>query len=59
MQRGMAGVFGGQMIGQALVACKSTVSRDYPIHSLHCYFVDRGDPNIPISYRVSSYKFIL
>lgn len=46
------GVFGGQMIGQALVACKSTVSRDYPIHSLHCYFVDRGDPNIPISYRV-------
>jgi len=46
-------VFGGQVAGQALVACARTV--DDPnrlIHSLHAYFLRPGDPKIPILYEV-------
>jgi len=44
-------VFGGQVIGQALVAACRTVEGRLP-HSLHCYFILPGDPQIPIIYRV-------
>ena len=44
-------VFGGQVIGQALVASCRTVEGRMP-HSLHCYFILPGDPNIPIIYEV-------
>ncbi|HEY0234593.1 MAG TPA: acyl-CoA thioesterase II [Afipia sp.] len=44
-------VFGGQVIGQALVASCRTVEGRMP-HSLHCYFILAGDPNIPIIYQV-------
>jgi acyl-CoA thioesterase II len=44
-------VFGGQVLGQALVAATSTVEqRD--VHSLHAYFLRRGDFNSPIVYEV-------
>jgi acyl-CoA thioesterase-2 len=44
-------VFGGQVLGQALVAAHATVSgRD--VHSLHAYFLRRGDVNAPIVYEV-------
>jgi acyl-CoA thioesterase II len=44
-------VFGGQVLGQALVAATATVeSRD--VHSLHAYFLRRGDFNSPIVYEV-------
>ncbi|MGB0919841.1 MAG: acyl-CoA thioesterase [Alphaproteobacteria bacterium] len=45
-------VFGGQVIGQALVAASRTVDDDRPCHSLHCYFLRPGDPKIPIIYEV-------
>lgn len=44
-------VFGGQVIGQALVAACRTVDGRDP-HSLHCYFLLGGDPRVPIIYEV-------
>src|ERR1700712_3093576 len=44
-------VFGGQVIGQAMVATCRTVEGRLP-HSLHCYFILPGDPQIPIIYEV-------
>ena len=44
-------VFGGQVIGQALVAACRTVEGRQP-HSLHAYFLLGGDPKIPIIYEV-------
>ncbi len=45
-------VFGGQVIGQALVAAQRTVTAERQVHSLHCYFMRPGDPQIPIIYQV-------
>jgi len=44
-------VFGGQVIGQALVAANRTVD-DRPAHSMHGYFMRPGDPKVPIIYSV-------
>lgn len=45
-------VFGGQVIGQALVAAQRTVDRERKVHSLHSYFMRPGDPAVPIIYEV-------
>ena len=45
-------VFGGQVIGQALMAACRTVEGRQP-HSLHAYFLRAGDPGSPIVYQVS------
>jgi acyl-CoA thioesterase II len=47
-------VFGGQVIGQALVAACRTVEdvAVRPPHSLHAYFLIGGDPKVPIIYEV-------
>jgi acyl-CoA thioesterase-2 len=47
-------VFGGQVIGQALVAACRTVEdvAKRPPHSLHAYFLLAGDPKVPIVYDV-------
>lgn len=50
-QVGWQRVFGGQVIGQALVAACRTVEGRRP-HSLHAYFLLPGDPAIPIVYEV-------
>ena len=42
-QVGWQRVFGGQVIGQALVAAHRTVN-GRPAHSLHAYFLRAGDP---------------
>jgi acyl-CoA thioesterase II len=44
-------VFGGQVLGQALVAATAT-AEDRVVHSLHAYFLRRGDFNAPIVYEV-------
>jgi acyl-CoA thioesterase-2 len=44
-------VFGGQVLGQALTAAASTVEGRI-VHSLHAYFLRRGDFNAPIVYQV-------
>ena len=51
-QDGWQRVFGGQVIGQALVAATRTVDTDRAAHSLHCYFMRPGDPSVPIIYEV-------
>src|SRR3954468_14899867 len=50
-QVGWQRVFGGQVIGQALVAATRTVDGRHP-HSLHGYFLLPGDPKVPIIYEV-------
>ena len=50
-QVGWQRVFGGQVIGQALVAACRTVPDRRP-HSLHAYFLLPGDPAVPIIYEV-------
>jgi acyl-CoA thioesterase-2 len=44
-------VFGGQVLGQALVAANRTVENRV-CHSLHAYFLVPGDPKVPILYEV-------
>jgi acyl-CoA thioesterase II len=50
-QVGWQRVFGGQVIGQALVAANRTVEGRVA-HSLHAYFLRAGDPTVPIIYNV-------
>ena len=46
-------VFGGQVVGQALVAaCRTVDVAQRPPHSLHAYFLLPGDPKVPIVYNV-------
>ena len=49
---GGAQVFGGQVLGQALSAASKTVDAARMVHSLHAYFLRRGDFNAPIVYEV-------
>src|SRR3954447_57432 len=44
-------VFGGQVLGQALTAASATATGRV-VHSLHAYFLRRGDFNAPIVYQV-------
>jgi acyl-CoA thioesterase-2 len=44
-------IFGGLVIGQALLAAYRTVEERI-CHSLHCYFIRPGDPAVPILYEV-------
>jgi len=48
---GSAQVFGGQVLGQALTAASYTVE-GREVHSLHAYFLRRGDMQAPIVYEV-------
>ena len=50
--RGRGRVFGGQVIGQALVAGARSVSPNQQAHSLHAYFMRPGDEEQAIDYRV-------
>ena len=45
-------VYGGQVLGQALKAAYATVEGSRVVHSLHAYFLRRGDFNAPIVYFV-------
>lgn len=49
---GSGRVFGGQVLGQALMASSLTVVPEREIHSLHSYFIRPGDVNIPIRFEV-------
>lgn len=55
-QDGWQRVFGGQVIGQALVAASKTVEDGRQAHSLHAYFLRGGDPSVPIVYEVESIR---
>lgn len=49
---GWGRVYGGQVLGQALVAASRTVPEDRSPHSLHAYFLRPGDASIPVVYLV-------
>jgi len=52
-QVGWQRVFGGQVIGQALVAaCRTIDVGGRQPHSMHAYFLLAGDPKVPIIYDV-------
>ncbi len=42
------GLYGGQVAAQALRAAAETVAADRQPHSLHGYFLSRGDPTYPV-----------
>ncbi|KAG2023819.1 thioesterase II [Coprinopsis cinerea AmutBmut pab1-1] len=46
------GVFGGQVISQALVSATNCVDPSYALHSMHCYFLLSASPATPIIYSV-------
>ncbi|KAJ1458767.1 HotDog domain-containing protein, partial [Pelagophyceae sp. CCMP2097] len=58
---GGRGIFGGQIVGQALHAATRTVDGTFPsdgrertwaAHSLHSYFLQAGDPQVDVVYHV-------
>ncbi len=46
------GLYGGQIVAQALRAAAHTVEPQFHVHSLHAYFIRRGDHNEPVRYEV-------
>ncbi len=56
-QDGSQRVFGGQVLGQALVAAgRTTPGEGEHAHSFHAYFLRPGDPKKPILYEVDRTK---
>lgn len=45
-------LFGGQVLGQSLVAAMRTVAPDRLAHSLHAYFLRPGAPDAPLTFEV-------
>jgi len=50
------GVFGGQVISQAIASATKCVDKSYGLHSLHCYFLLSGSPAVPIVYYVERFR---
>lgn len=48
--------FGGQLIGQAIVAAGRTVAADCPLHVVNAHFVRGGNVREPIEYRVDRHR---
>lgn len=46
------GLYGGQIVAQALRAASATVDPEFRVHSLHAYFIRRGDHAEPVRYEV-------
>ncbi|WP_259559076.1 acyl-CoA thioesterase [Brachybacterium sillae] len=49
-------VFGGQVMGQAVVAASRTVPDGRTIHSMYAYFLAPGRPGMPIRFEVESLR---
>ncbi len=45
-------IFGGQVLGQAIVAASRTLPDDRVAHSMHGYFLRPGDASAPVTYSV-------
>ena len=46
-------VFGGQVLAQALNAASRTITNKRVLHSMHSYFLEAGNLELPITYNVS------
>ena len=53
---GSNSVFGGQVLAQSLYAAYNSISNNRILHSLHSYFLERGDLEIPIKYYVDQIR---
>lgn len=49
-------LFGGQVLGQSLIAAARTVSDDRLPHSLHAYFLRPGAPDAPLTFHVEAMR---
>ncbi|WP_084530372.1 acyl-CoA thioesterase [Nocardia miyunensis] len=45
-------IYGGQAVGQALIAAGRTVTQERRAHSLHGHFIHPGNPREPVLYHV-------
>lgn len=50
---GSPNVFGGQVLAQAINAASRTITNQRVLHSMHSYFLEAGNLNLPITYNVS------
>lgn len=53
---GSPNVFGGQVLAQALCAAQRSVTNNRILHSLHSYFLEAGNLNLPITYLVNNMR---
>ncbi len=53
---GSPNVFGGQVLAQSLNAAYRTVAKERVLHSLHSYFLEAGNLDIPITYNVQNIR---
>lgn len=53
---GSPNVFGGQVLAQALNAAYRTIGNNRILHSLHSYFLEAGDLELPIIYNVQTIR---
>jgi len=53
---GSPNVFGGQVLAQSLNAAYRTVPKERILHSLHSYFLEAGNLEIPITYNVQTIR---
>ena len=49
---GSPNVFGGQVLAQALNAAYRTITNGRVLHSMHSYFLEAGNLELPINYKV-------
>lgn len=49
---GSPNVFGGQVLAQSLNAAYRTIKNGRVLHSMHSYFLEAGNLNLPIDYEV-------
>ena len=50
---GSPNVFGGQVLAQALSAADKSITNNRVLHSLHAYFLEAGNLELPIKYLVT------
>lgn len=49
-------VFGGQLVAQSISAALHDLDEGKSVHSLHSYFLDRGDPQKPFHFHVKDLR---
>ena len=50
---GSPNVFGGQVLAQAINAASRTITNQRVLHSMHSYFLEAGNLEVPITYKVN------
>ena len=53
---GSPNVFGGQVLAQALSAANNSIANERILHSLHAYFLEAGNLELPITYVVNDMR---